>query len=86
MNAPATTTEDLLWKKILAKSVHDIRTPLSGMQTTLEVLRMIGPDSENQAKLIDILNRQVSEISEQLQKLLNAPESFAEQAPDDLSI
>lgn len=48
---------------IVAKSVHDMKTPLSCMRTTLEILRLTAGDAERQAKPINILDAQISELT-----------------------
>jgi signal transduction histidine kinase len=64
------------WNKILETAVHDIRNPLSSMLATLEILRHLTEGSDQAAKVIEILDRQVMKVSEQLERLLRDPESF----------
>jgi signal transduction histidine kinase len=64
------------WNEILETAVHDIRNPLSSMLATLEILRHVTEGSEPAAKAIELLDRQVMKVSEQLERLLQDPESF----------
>lgn len=64
------------WEQMVLKAVHDLRTPLSSMRTTIEVLRMLQAPSEKSAKLLGMLERQVLEISEGLERLATDPQSF----------
>ncbi|MEO5716528.1 MAG: histidine kinase dimerization/phospho-acceptor domain-containing protein [Luteolibacter sp.] len=64
------------WKQVVAKSVHDMRTPLSCIRTTVEVLRMISAGSEKHGRLIAILDKQVDELSSQMETLLKNPDAF----------
>lgn len=76
--------EDLPWKQIVAKAVHDMRTPLSSMVTTLEILRLLPADREKSLKMIGLLDRQVEELSRQLEALVANPSAYlppAEQRP-----
>lgn len=56
-------------KTIVAKSVHDMKTPLSCMRTTLEILRLTAGDADRQAKSIGILDAQINELNGILEKL-----------------
>lgn len=79
---PAVNTSDphledaLAWKQIVAKAVHDIRTPLSCVRTTLEILRMLPADSEQHRRMVGVIDTQVDQISGQLERLLVSPESY----------
>lgn len=66
----------LPWEQLIAKAVHDMRSPLSTMNTTLAVLRMAISDPVKAEKLLGILERQTGDLTEQLDRLLNDPESF----------
>jgi hypothetical protein len=69
----------LPWDKIVRQAVHDMRTPLSSMLTTVGVLRQlqgtttVPPQWE---RMIDLLERQVQTLSGQLGRLHESPESF----------
>jgi K+-sensing histidine kinase KdpD len=65
--------ESLPWKQIVAKSVHDMRSPLSCMRTTLEILRMTSGGAEPQTKLVGIMDTQIDELTAQLDMLLKNP-------------
>lgn len=65
--------ESLPWKEIVAKSVHDMRSPLSCLRTTLEILRMTSGGAEPQTKLIGIMDTQIDELIVQLDTLLQNP-------------
>ena len=54
-----TPEEPLPWKEIIAHAAHDMRTPLSCMSTTLEVLRMLNSSSEQDTRMIEILEKHV---------------------------
>lgn len=68
--------EALPWKQIVGKAVHDMRTPLSSMVTTLEILRLLPADREKSLKMIGLLDRQVEELSRQLETLVANPSAF----------
>nr|WP_265594855.1 histidine kinase dimerization/phospho-acceptor domain-containing protein [Haloferula sp. BvORR071] len=77
MNTPPVDTSSILpWEQLVAKAVHDMRSPLSTMTTTLAVLRMAAADPAKSEKLIGILERQTEDLTEQLNRLLSDPESF----------
>lgn len=61
------------WKQIVAQAVHDLRTPLSSLRVTLEVLRMTPSDPEAHAKLIGMMGRQVDLIADLLETLSKDP-------------
>ena len=67
----------LPWEELVAKAVHDMRSPLSTMSTTLAVLRMALADPAKAEKLMGILERQTRDLTEQLDRLVNDPGSFA---------
>ncbi len=73
--------EPLPWKLIVAKSVHDMRTPLSCMRTTLEILRMTSGDDEQQMKMISILDCQLNELACHLDQLVRNPEQIVRISP-----
>ncbi|RYD78682.1 MAG: hypothetical protein EOP84_13955 [Verrucomicrobiaceae bacterium] len=59
-------------KAIVAKSVHDMKTPLSCMRTTVEILRLTAGDADRQAKAIGILDAQINELNGILENLSEA--------------
>ncbi|MES2920575.1 MAG: histidine kinase dimerization/phospho-acceptor domain-containing protein [Verrucomicrobiota bacterium] len=69
----ASLEEPLPWKEILPKAVHDMRTPLSSMRVTLEILRMTCGESEAHGKLIAMMEKQVNELAVQLHTLATDP-------------
>ena len=69
----------LSWDKVVRQAVHDMRTPLSSMLTTVAVLRQLQATSAVPAqweRMIDLLERQVQTLSAQLVRLHESPESF----------
>src|SRR4051794_11779229 len=71
--------DDVLpWEKLVAKAVHDMRSPLSTITTTLAVLRMTIHDPTKAEKLMGIMERQTGDLTEQLNRLLQDPVSFLE--------
>lgn len=72
--------DPLAWPEIVSKAVHDMRTPLSSIRTTLEIFRMVAGGSEKQMKLVGVLDRQVDELNGLMETLLNDPAAF-ESAP-----
>jgi hypothetical protein len=69
----------LPWEKVVRQAVHDMRTPLSSMLTTVAVLRQLQATSTVPAqweRMIDLLERQVQTISGQLVRLQDSPESY----------
>lgn len=69
----------LPWEKIIRQAVHDMRTPLSSLLTTVAVLRQLQATSTVPAqweRMIDLLERQVQTISGQLVRLHESPESY----------
>lgn len=81
VNTQSQQEEEIAWDKIVPKAVHDMRTPLSAMKTTLEVMRMAGSDPDKVAKLLAMLERQANEITALSDRLLKDPGSFAEKSP-----
>jgi hypothetical protein len=75
--------EPLAWKQIVGKAVHDMRSPLSTMRTTLEILRMLPPNSDQYGKMISMLDSQVNVISGHLETLINCPETFLDLSSHD---
>ncbi|MEO7099803.1 MAG: hypothetical protein ABI162_10615 [Luteolibacter sp.] len=72
---------ELPWPEIVAKAVHDMSSPLSCMRTSVEILRMISPDSENHRKLIETFDSQINELAGQLEMLRKRPEAFLRHPP-----
>lgn len=54
----------------ILQAVHDIRTPLSAMKTSVAILKMISSDPEKSARLVQMMDKQVDDISEKLEKLV----------------
>lgn len=75
-----TADESLPWNQIVAKSVHDMRTPLSCLRTTVEILRMTSGGDERQAKLVGLLDVQIDELTAHLEKLLHHPDQIVQRA------
>ena len=71
------SVDSQVWPEIVSKAVHDLRTPLSSIRTTLEIFRMIPGDSAKQAKLLGVLDKQVDELSNLLETLMENPATFA---------
>lgn len=69
------------WAQILANAVHDMRTPLSAMRVTLEVLRITTSDTEGSSKLVGMLDNQVNELAEMLEILVKNPGAYAAPSP-----
>jgi signal transduction histidine kinase len=65
--------EELPWKNIVEKSVHDMRTPLSCLRTTVEILRMTSGNDERQLKLVGMLDVQIDELTSHMERLLHHP-------------
>jgi len=70
-----TGEEPLPWKEIIAHAAHDMRTPLSCMRTTVEVLRMLS-SSEQDTRMIEILEKQIDSLAGQVNALVENPQSF----------
>jgi hypothetical protein len=69
----------LPWDKIVRQAVHDMRTPLSSMLTTVAVLRQLQATAavpSQWERMIDLLERQIQTLSAQLARLHESPESF----------
>jgi hypothetical protein len=69
----------LPWDEIVRQAVHDMRTPLSSMLTTVAVLRQLQATATIPAqweRMIDLLERQIQTLSGQLVRLHESPESF----------
>lgn len=69
----------LPWEQIVRQAVHDMRTPLSSMLTTVAVLRQLQANSsgpQQWERMIDMLERQVQTLSGQLVRLNESPESY----------
>ena len=80
MSQPSDTDPVTLpWDKIVRQAVHDMRTPLSSMLTTVAVLRQLQSSSsvpQQWERMIDMLERQVQTLSGQLVRLHESPESY----------
>ncbi|GAA5126511.1 hypothetical protein JIN84_15585 [Luteolibacter yonseiensis] len=70
-----TDGEPLPWKEIIGKAAHDMRTPLSCMRTTVEVLRMLA-SSEQDTRMIEILEKQIDSLAAQVNDLVNDPRAY----------
>lgn len=82
MDTPnADVEKDILWKKIVSTAAHEIRTPLSSLQTPIEILRMNRLDAEQAGKLMTMMNRQIEAISDQLDTLVNRPGTYLQSPP-----
>jgi len=64
------------WQQVVSRAVHDMRTPLSAMKTTLEVMRLTQGDPEKSAKLISMMERQATELAELMERLAKDPDSY----------
>jgi signal transduction histidine kinase len=71
-----TTTDSTAWQELVAKAVHDMRTPLSGMKTAIEVLRLAQGDPDKVARIISMMERQATELAGLLERLAKDPESY----------
>ena len=78
MNSTPLPDNVLPWEKLVAKAVHDMRSPLSTINTTLAVLRMTIHDPTKAEKLMGIIERQTGDLTEQLNRLANDPGSYSE--------
>ena len=74
---PPLSDESLPWEQLVAKAVHDMRSPLSTINTTLAVLRMALHDPAKAEKLVGIIERQSADLTEQLNRLVTDPASYA---------
>ena len=74
---PPQTEDRLPWEQLVAQAVHDMRSPLSTMTTTLAVLRMAIADPAKAEKLVGIIERQSADLTEQLNRLVTDPASYA---------
>jgi signal transduction histidine kinase len=66
----------LPWEEIVSVAVHDMRTPLSSMRTTLEIIRMLNSQCDRTSGLVEKLDRQVLELAGHLERLQNDPASY----------
>lgn len=69
--------EPLPWKEIIGNAAHDMRTPLSCLRTTVEVMRMLAAESEQQTRMIEILEKQIDSLAGQLDELVRNPQSYS---------
>lgn len=77
MDSPEPDSHDEFpWEEIVKIASHEIRTPLSSLRTSVEILRMNRLDTERTEKLLTMMNRQIEAISEQLDTLVNRPNTF----------
>ena len=72
------TDDETDWKRIVKAAAHEIRTPLSSLRTSVEILKMNRLDEEQSQKLMTMMNRQIESISEHLDILVNRPATFLE--------
>jgi len=72
----ATTTDSIPWDEVLGKAVHDMRTPLSGLKTAIEVLRLAQGDPDKVSRIISMMERQTTELTGMLERLVKEPESY----------
>ena len=70
-----TGTEPLPWREVIANAAHEMRTPLSCMRTTVEVLRMLA-SSEQDTRIIGILENQIDSLAGQVDDLVNDPKAY----------
>lgn len=76
---PDSDSVTLPWEKIVRQAVHDMRTPLSSMLTTVAVLRQLQATSTvppQWERMIGMLERQVETLSGQLVRLQESPDSY----------
>lgn len=82
MSQPSHTDPVTLpWEQIVRQAVHDMRTPLSSMLTTVAVLRQLQATATvppQWERMVELLERQVQMLSGQLVRLHESPESFLE--------
>ncbi|GEM_PF-1404966 len=69
-------SDELPWKKIIKCAVHEIRSPLSSLRTSVEILKMNRLDDEQSQKVMTMMNRQIEAISDQLEALVARPRTF----------
>lgn len=72
----ATTTDSIPWQEVVTKAVHDMRTPLSGMKTAIEVMRLAQGDPDKVSRVIAMMERQATELTGLLERLAKDPESY----------
>lgn len=74
MDVPAPSFEEPLpWERIIARSTHDMKTPLSSIRVTLEVLRMTCAGSEAHLTLLAMIDSQVNDLARQVDTLATDP-------------
>lgn len=69
-------TESPTLQKIVSKSVHDMRTPLSCMHTALEILRLSLGDAARLEMAIGLMDNQIKELNGQLDRLSKSAREF----------
>jgi len=69
---------DFPWKRVVKTAVHEIRTPLSALCTSIEILKMDRLDTEQAHKMLMMMNLQIDAISGELDTLLNQPAAYLE--------
>ena len=74
MNPPS--NKPLAWDEIVPVAIHDMRSPLSSIRTTLEIVRMLNSQCDRTSGLIDKLDKQVLELAGLLERFQNDPASF----------
>ena len=62
-------TESPALPDIEAKTVHDMRTPLSCMHTPLEILRLTSGDPARLETALGLMDNQIKELNTQLDNL-----------------
>lgn len=75
-NSENTGEGPLPWKEIIGNAAHDMRTPLSCMRTTLEVLRLLNSSSEQNTQMIEILEKQIDSLAGQVNALVENPTTY----------
>lgn len=71
-------------ERIIISAVHDMRTPLSTLRTTLEIFRMLKSNPEKTLGMVEIMERQVIELSNHLDALIDQSVT-ARQGKNDIS-
>lgn len=68
------------WPAVVSRAVHDMRSPLSTIGTSLELLRMLPPDSDKRSRIMQILDEQVAEMTMLLNQLSSHPHAFLDES------